>query len=251
MLNIKSCLLQVPTASAKLELHEEDKMTHETVKLISITPKAEETMAYCARVSNPKNQDNPDVARLLGYCIQHGHWSIFEQANMVLEITTSRAIAPQILRHRSFAFQEFSQRYAEADDFFYFKARRQDKKNRQNSIDNFDDETQNWFSKSQKEIWDFCFERYSEALRQGIAKECARALLPLNTSTKIYMNGTIRSWIHYIQLRTKPDTQLEHREIALKCREIFALNLPQASKALGWTNSDHLYAEFTESAAKT
>jgi thymidylate synthase (FAD) len=212
-----------------------DPMNQQNVVLISITPRAEETMAYCARVSNPINQNNPNVAGLLSYCIQHGHWSVFEQANLVMEITTSRAIAPQILRHRSFAFQEFSQRYAEATDFIYFEARRQDKKNRQNSIDDFDSETQSWFEKSQKEIWDFAHARYAESLNRGIAKECARALLPLNTSTKIYMNGTVRSWIHFIQLRTKPDTQLEHRNIALNCREIFCEHLPQVSLALGWT----------------
>lgn len=209
-------------------------MLEDSVRLISITPRAEETMAYCARVSNPKNQDNPNIARLLGYCIQHGHWSVFEQANLVLEITTSRAIAPQILRHRSFAFQEFSQRYAEADDFLPFKARRQDLKNKQNSIDDFDDTTQNWFSECQKDIWAFAYARYRESLERGIAKESARALLPLNTSTKIYMNGTVRSWIHYIQLRSKVDTQLEHRNIALKCRNIFAEQLPQVARALEW-----------------
>ena len=213
-------------------------MNQDKVTLISITPKAEETMAYCARVSNPDNQNNPNVAGLLGYCIQHGHWSVFEQANMVIEITTSRAIAPQILRHRSFAFQEFSQRYAEAHDFISFQARRQDKKNRQNSIDDFDPDTQSWFAQCQREIWEFAHARYAESLQRGIAKECARALLPLNTSTKIYMNGTIRSWIHYIQLRAKPDTQLEHRNIALDCRQIFSRQLPQVSLALGWTKAE-------------
>ncbi len=212
-------------------------MNNETVKLIALTPKAEETMAYCARVSNPNNQDNPKIAGLLAYCIKHGHWSVFEQANMVLEITTSRAIAPQILRHRSFSFQEFSQRYSKADEFISFKARRQDLKNKQNSIDDFDDETQNWFTGIQKEIWDFAYDRYSQALEKGIAKESARALLPLNTSTKIYMNGTIRSWIHYINLRAQADTQLEHREIALRCRELFTENLPQVAAALGWNEA--------------
>jgi thymidylate synthase (FAD) len=212
-------------------------MTQDTVRLISITPKTEETMAYCARVSNPANQDNPNIARLLAYCIKHGHWSVFEQANMVLEITTSRAIAPQILRHRSFSFQEFSQRYAKADEFISFHARRQDLKNKQNSIDDFDHEIQNWFKDAQKEIWDFAFERYTQALEKGIAKESARALLPLNTSTKIYMNGTIRSWIHYIQLRSQVDTQLEHRNIAIQCKNIFAEQLPQVAEALGWTTA--------------
>ncbi len=211
-------------------------MNQEAVNLISITPKAEETIAYCARVSNPANQNSPNVSGLLGYCIQHGHWSIFEQANIVIEITTSRAIAPQILRHRSFAFQEFSQRYSEATDYVQFQARRQDKKNRQNSIDDLPSETQDWFMTCQQEIWDYSHARYAEALQRGIAKECARALLPLNTSTKIYMNGTVRSWIHYIQLRSKPDTQWEHQNIALKCREIFSRELPQVAVALEWNS---------------
>lgn len=209
-------------------------MNAESVRLIAMTPQAEETMAYCARVSNPANQDNPQISKLLGYCIKHGHWSVFEQANMVLEISTSRAIAPQILRHRSFSFQEFSQRYAKSDDFISFRARRQDLKNKQNSIDDFDEETQTWFHDVQKEIWDLAYKKYSEALEKGIAKESARALLPLNTATKIYMNGTIRSWIHYIDLRSKVDTQLEHRLIAMGCKSIFAQQLPQVAEALGW-----------------
>lgn len=209
-------------------------MEKQDVRLISITPQAEETMAYCARVSNPLNQENPQIAKLLNYCIRHGHWSVFEQANMVLEVTTSRAIAPQILRHRSFAFQEFSQRYAEASDISLFRARRQDNQNRQNSIDDLDEETQNWFQEAQLEIWNLSHRKYEEALAKGIAKESARALLPLNTATKLYMNGTIRSWIHYIQLRSLEGTQLEHREIALRCRDIFAAQLPQIAQALGW-----------------
>ncbi|HEY8272055.1 MAG TPA: FAD-dependent thymidylate synthase [Pseudobdellovibrionaceae bacterium] len=209
-------------------------MTYENVAFVSLTPNAEETMAYCARVSNVDNQNNPNVAGLLSYCIRHGHWSVFEQANMVLEINTSRAIAPQILRHRSFSFQEFSQRYAEASDFMTFSARRQDQKNRQNSIDDLDSETQNWFTTSQSEIWQIAYAKYLEALKKGIAKECARAFLPLNTSTKLYMNGTIRSWIHYIQLRAQSNTQLEHRNIALLCQRIFKDHLPQVSEALEW-----------------
>jgi thymidylate synthase (FAD) len=211
-------------------------MSLQTVKLISMTPQAEQTMAYCARVSNPNNQDNPNVSGLLKYCILHGHWSVFEQANLVLEIETSRAIAPQILRHRSFAFQEFSQRYSAADSFVPHRARRQDKTNKQNSFDDLDDETQKWFLAAQNEIWEHAYSKYTEALNRGIAKESARALLPLNTKTKIYMNGTIRSWIHYIQLRTKVDTQLEHREIADQCKKIFAQNLPQIASALGWVD---------------
>lgn len=209
-------------------------MATDHVKLISITPKAEETMAYCARVSNPGNQENPQVARLLGYCIKHGHWSVFEQANMILEIQTSRAIAPQILRHRSFSFQEFSQRYGAASGFVPFRARRQDKKNRQNSLDDLAPEAQEWFLKTQKEIWEMSYRHYAEALEKGIAKECARALLPLNTATKLYMNGTVRSWIHYIQLRAQESTQAEHREIALACKAVFLEQMPQLAEGLGW-----------------
>ena len=206
------------------------------VKLISITPKAEEVIGYCARVSNPENQDNPEVSRLLAYCIKHGHWSIFEQANMVLEINTSRAIAPQILRHRSFSFQEFSQRYAQASEQVIYRARRQDQKNRQNSVDDLPKETQDWFEQSQRDVWNLAFGRYQEALQKGVAKECARALLPLNTATRLYMNGTIRSWIHYIELRTGHGTQAEHMEIAENCRAIFKQELPSVAKALGWLN---------------
>lgn len=206
----------------------------ESVRLVSITPRAEELMAYCARVSNPGNQENPNFAGLLSFCVKHGHWSVFEQANLVIEIQTSRAIAPQILRHRSFSFQEFSQRYAKADSVVFYDARRQDKKNRQNSIDDFGCDVQDWFHDAQEEVWKLAYARYQEALAKGIAKECARALLPLNTATRLYMNGTVRSWIHYIQLRTGNGTQLEHKRIADKCREIFVRELPTVSQALGW-----------------
>ena len=158
---------------------------------------------------------------------------------MVIEIETSRAIAPQILRHRSFAFQEFSQRYSVADSFVTHRARRQDKSNKQNSFDDIDPDTQNWFLSTQNEVWESCYSKYNEALSLGIAKESARALLPLNTKTRIYMNGTIRSWIHYIQLRTKVDTQFEHREIAEGCKSIFVQNLPQISESLGWVASQN------------
>lgn len=209
-------------------------MNENAVRLISISPKAEETMAYCARVSNPVNQDNPDFTRLINYCIKHGHWSIFEQANMVIEITTSRAVAAQILRHRSFSFQEFSQRYAAVDGFIEYGARRQDQKNRQNSLDDLAPETKEWFSQAQKKVWEVAYGQYQEALDKGVAKECARMLLPLNTSTRLYMNGTVRSWLHYIQLRSEAGTQLEHREIAEQCREIFIRELPTVARAMGW-----------------
>jgi len=209
-------------------------MIKEEVKLVSITPQAEETIAYCARVSNPSNQDNPNSFGLLSYCVKNGHWSIFEQANMVLEINTCRAVAPQILRHRSFSFQEFSQRYSIADGFVVHHARRQGKTNRQTSTDDLDKSTQNWFIQSQNKIWQLAYTEYKEALEKEIAKESARALLPLNTATRLYMNGTIRSWIHYIQLRTEVDTQFEHRRIAEQCRVIFLQQMPQISKALNW-----------------
>lgn len=205
-----------------------------TTKLISITPRAEETMAYCARVSNPQNQENSEFSKLLAYCIKNGHWSVFEQANMIVEINTSRAIAAQILRHRTFTFQEFSLRYSSVSEYIEYEARRQDVKNRQNSIDDLDDEVKQWFRDCQFEVWKLAFEHYEAALSKGVAKECARFLLPLNTSTRLYMNGTVRSWIHYLQLRTHESTQLEHREIANAIRAIFVEELPTVSKALGW-----------------
>jgi thymidylate synthase (FAD) len=206
-----------------------------TVKLISITPDAEKTMGYIARVSNPANQDNPEVAKLLGYCIKHQHWSVFEQAFMTLEITTGRDISPQILRHRSFTFQEFSQRYAAATEIVPRVARRQDVKNRQNSLDDLPQETKDWFTMQQYFLSTAAFEVYNKALELGIAKECARALLPAATKTTIYMSGNIRNWIHYIQLRSDAATQLEHREIALAAKAIFVEQLPIVAKALDWT----------------
>jgi thymidylate synthase (FAD) len=205
--------------------------------LVSITPEAEKVIAYCARVSSPKNQDNPQIASLLRYCIKNGHWSIFEQANLVLEIETSRAISAQILRHRSFSFQEFSQRYSKSAEFIQYGARRQDEKNRQSSHDDLSPEDKKWFLDAQADVWDFAFQRYEAALARGVAKECARFLLPLNTATKIYMNGTVRSWIHYLQLRTEVGTQMEHREIAERCKAIFVSQLPTISEALGWAGS--------------
>jgi thymidylate synthase (FAD) len=195
------------------------------VNLISVTPDAEKTMLYCARVSNPKNQTNENT-KLLDYCITHGHWSIFEMAHMTVEITTSRAIAAQILRHKSFAFQEFSQRYAAADSFELYPARRQDTKNRQNSIDDMDEETKKWFEEKQKEIWEKSYSYYQEALTKGVAKEQARFLLPLNTTTKLYMTGSVRSWIHYLDLRCGNGTQLEHQEIANSIKSIFIQQFP-------------------------
>lgn len=207
------------------------------IKLISVTPNAEETIAYCARVSSP-NQDNPNISGLLKYMIREGHWSPFEMANMVVEITTSRAIAQQILRHRSFSFQEFSQRYAAVERFQFYGARRQDEKNRQNSIDDLDEHTKEWFLEAQREVMNHNFSIYKWALNKGIAKEVARFLLPLNVETKLYMNGTIRSWIHYIQLRSpEHGTQKEHSDIVAEIKEIFVEQFPVIAEALEWNKN--------------
>lgn len=202
-------------------------------KLIHITNKAEETMAYCARVSSP-NQDKVNIDKLLAYCIKHKHWSIFEMASMCIEIKTSRAISAQILRHRSFHFQEFSQRYSEVVGIETYEARRQDTKNRQNSIDDMDDDTKQWFIDVQRALIEVERVAYNNALKRGIAKEQARFLLPMATSTKLYMHGTIRDWIHYLNLRTENGTQLEHKEIAESIKNIFIEQLPTVSLALGW-----------------
>ena len=191
-------------------------------------------MAYTARVSSPQ-QDNPSYAGLLKYCATHGHWSVFEMVDMTIEITTSRAIAQQILRHRSFSFQEFSQRYAKAAmGFENYEARRQDVKNRQNSIDDMDDATKAWFADAQAKVQDLSNNLYDYALTLGIAKEQARFLLPASTTTKLYMKGSVRSWIHYLNVRTDPSTQKEHRDIALGIKDIFLAQLPITSEALGW-----------------
>lgn len=202
-------------------------------KLVSVTPDAEKVVMYCARVSNPKNQ-NSDSTKLLDYCIKHGHWSIFEMAHMTVEITTSRAIAAQILRHRSFSFQEFSQRYAEVTDFELYEPRRQDQKNRQNSIDDLAPEDMDWFMNAMIGVHTTAKALYEEAIRRGIAKECARFLLPLSTQTKLYMTGNIRSWIHYLDLRCGNGTQLEHKEIADEIKALFIEQFPNTAKAKGW-----------------
>jgi len=208
-----------------------------TVKLIQITPNPEEQIAYIARVSNPKNQDNPDYAKLLAYCIKHQHWSIFEQAFMTLEIETTRGLAAQILRHRSFTFQEFSQRYADTTLLGAIplpELRRQDKSNRQNSIDDIPEEKQKELELTIARHFASSKDLYNELIRQGIAKECARFVLPLATPTRLYMSGSVRSWIHYIDLRSAHGTQKEHMDIAEQCREIFKEQLPTVSEALGW-----------------
>jgi len=208
------------------------------VKLISVTPDAEKNIAYCARVSNPANQENEKISGLLKYCINHKHWSIFEMAFMTLEINTTRGLAAQILRHRSFTYQEFSQRYADssllADKIPMFDLRRQDTKNRQNSIDDIDDFTKQEFEIQIQRHFASAMDLYQTMLDKGIAKECARFVLPLATPTKIYMSGSVRSWIHYIDLRSANGTQKEHMDIANECKCIFAGQFPVIAEALGW-----------------
>ena len=209
-----------------------------TVQLISVTPDAEKTMAYIARVSNPSNQDNEKFAGLLGYCIKHNHWSVFEQSSMTLEIETNRAIAAQILRHRSFTFQEFSQRYADSTKLGEIPIpdyRRQDTKNRQNSTDDLDPFVKQVIEKQTKTLFSSATALYEQMLADGVAKECARMVLPLATPTRIYMTGSCRSWIHYINLRSAHGTQKEHMLIAEGCRDAFIEQFPVVSEALGWS----------------
>lgn len=204
------------------------------VKLIHCTPEAEKHIAYCARVSSPK-QDNPDYAGLIKYCIKHKHWSILEMASMCVEITTSRAISAQIIRHKSLSAQEFSQRYSEVNTFEINKARRQDTKNRQNSIDDMSEEDRQWFLNAQLSLQKASLELYNTALEKGIAKEQARFLLPMSTQTKMYVHGTLRNWIHYLQVRCDESTQLEHREVANEIKKIFVKEFPVVAKALEWS----------------
>ena len=208
------------------------------VCLVSVTPDAEKTMGYIARVSNPKNQENPKVEKLLSYCVKHQHWSVFEQAHMTLEINTTRAIAAQILRHRSFTYQEFSQRYADssllAETIPLPELRRQDTKNRQNSIDDIDDFTRQDFELKMRRHFVDGMKLYKEMLDAGIAKECARFVLPLAVGTKIYMTGSVRSWIHYIDLRSANGTQKEHMDIALGAKKIFCEQFPAVAEAMEW-----------------
>ena len=205
--------------------------------LISVTPDAEKHIAYCARVSNPLNQDNENFAGLLKYCIKHKHWSIFEQAFMTLEISTTRGIAAQVLRHRSFTFQEFSQRYADTKlltDIELPELRRQDTKNRQNSIDDLDPEVVEKLERQMVTLFSSAQSLYNQMLEVGVAKECARFVLPLATPTKMYMTGSLRSWMHYIDLRSANGTQQEHMDLAIACREIFAEQFPTIAGALEW-----------------
>ena len=208
------------------------------VQLITSTPDAEKSMAYIARVSNPKNQENNDFSKLLGYCIKNEHWSVFEQAYMTLQIETTRAIAAQILRHRSFTFQEFSQRYADSGQLGEIpipELRRQDNKNRQNSISDLSQEVIKHFNEKIELQFTKSKKLYEEMLEAGIAKECARFVLPLATPTRIYMTGSCRSWIHYINLRTANGTQKEHMYIAQECKNIFSEEYPVVAKALNWS----------------
>ena len=210
------------------------------VTRIQSTPDAEKTMAYIARVSNPSNQDNEKFAGLLKYCIKHQHWSVFEQSSMTLEIETTRAIAAQILRHRSFTFQEFSQRYAASTDLGKIdlpKLRRQDTKNRQNSTDDLDEFVIQKLQMQMQTLFDSATALYNQMLEEGVAKECARMVLPLATPTRIYMTGSCRSWIHYINLRSAHGTQKEHMEIAEACREVFNTEYPTVAEALGWVKN--------------
>jgi len=212
-----------------------------TVKLVSITPDAEKMMAYIARVSNPNNQENEKYAGLLKYCIKHNHWSVFEQSTMTVEIETTRAIAAQILRHRSFTFQEFSQRYADTNllkdkdtTIPIPEFRRQDTKNRQNSIDDLDPDVVDKLRKQTKTLFTAAQSLYNQMVESGVAKECARMVLPLAVPTKIYMTGSCRSWIHYINLRSAHGTQKEHMVIAEAVRDVFVEQFPAVSEALEW-----------------
>ena len=208
------------------------------VRLISVTPDAEKTMGYVARVSNPSNQENPKVAGLLKYCVNHQHWSVFEQAFMTLEIETTRGLAAQILRHRSFTYQEFSQRYADSsllgETIPLPELRRQDTKNRQNSIDDIDPFTIQKYQMLMQDHFKDAMILYQKMLDEGIAKECARFVLPLAVPTRLYMSGSCRSWIHYITLRSANGTQKEHMDIAEACKKIFVEQFPTVSEALEW-----------------
>ena len=208
------------------------------VKLVTVTPKAEEIMGYVARVSNPNNQDNPKVSGLLKYCIKHQHWSVFEQSSMTLEIETTRGLGAQILRHRSFTFQEFSQRYASTNLLDTMicvpDLRSQDLKNRQNSNDDIPQDKKDALQAKIAVHFSDAMDLYNELLDEGVAKECARFVLPLATPTRLYMTGSVRSWVHYIDLRSAHGTQKEHMEIAEMVRSIFIQEFPTVSKALGW-----------------
>jgi len=213
-----------------------------SVKLVSVTPDAEKIISYCARVSNPKGQDSDNYTKLLKYCIDHKHWSIFEMAQLTLEINTTRGLAAQILRHKSFNFQEFSQRYADttllAEDIPLFELRRQDTKNRQSSIDDMSEEIRSKWNTKIREHFAKSKALYDGMIQDGVAKECARFILPLATPTRLYMNGNLRSWITYISLREKNGTQKEHIDIAKQCKQIFCEQFPNIGDACGGPNNE-------------
>ena len=217
------------------------KMTTDSqIKLVSVTPDAEQHMAYVARVSNPNNQDNDKFAGLLKYCIKHGHWSVFEQAFMTVEINTTRGLAAQILRHRSFTFQEFSQRYADTNlldsSIPVPDLRSQDLKNRQNSNDDISQEKKEEYQALIARHFSEAMDLYNALLQEGVAKECARFVLPLATPTRIYMTGSVRSWVHYIDLRSAHGTQKEHMDVVKRVRSIFSEQFPTVAQALDWVS---------------
>jgi thymidylate synthase (FAD) len=211
-------------------------MSHSQVSLVWVTPEAEQKIAYMARVSNPTNQTATEYAGLLKYLIKEKHWSPFEMVNVCMEIETTRDIARQILRHRSFSFQEFSQRYAKAQEFVFSEARMQDSKNRQNSLETDDRQLQYWWEGAQRRVEQEAKFMYESALAKGIAKEQARKLLPEGmTMSKMYMQGTLRSWLHYVDIRTDVSTQKEHREVALQCAKILEEHFPTVMEAFNGT----------------
>lgn len=211
-----------------------------TVNLIWKTPDAENLLAYIARVSNPDNQDNPNISKLLKYMLDNSHFSPFEMVNLCVEINTTRDIARQILRHRSFSFQEFSQRYQTVDklgDMVYRECRLQDTKNRQNSLPCDDAIKTHVWNAAQKDVYDLAIDAYNDMLDRGIAKEVARALLPEGlTPSRMYVNGNLRSWIHYVQVRTDPTTQKEHRLIAEEVKQLMIKEFPVISEVLEWSD---------------
>lgn len=210
-----------------------------TATLISVTPDAEKHIAYCARVSNPSNQGNDSFEGLIKYCIKHKHWSIFEQAFLTIELETTRAIAAQVLRHRSFTFQEFSQRYADSsllmEKIPLPELRRQDTKNRQNSTDDLDPFDKQNLELQMQTLFDSSMALYQQMLKRGVAKECARNVLPMCVPTRMYMSGSVRSWVHYIDLRSANGTQKEHMNLANECKAIFVEQFPVISQALDWS----------------
>ena len=209
-----------------------------TATLISVTPDAEKHIAYCARVSNPSNQGNDSFEGLIKYCIKHKHWSIFEQAFLTVELSTTRAIAAQVLRHRSFTFQEFSQRYADSSLLGKIplpELRRQDTKNRQNSTDDLDPFENQKMQIQMQTLFDSATALYQQMLDRGVAKECARNVLPMCVPTKMYMSGSLRSWMHYIDLRSANGTQKEHMVLANECKAIFVEQFPVIASALDWS----------------